>query len=266
MRRGEPRLSALRTATDGHPAHGGPCARLPATGRLHASPNMPRPCWRRIDRFTPPTTAASARSCTACSPTRGLVSEREAGLDDSRWFEYPPSWPRPSVRDAYLFLNANRAQARAGAPRGSARFRHPRRAAEAPADVSGGGGADRDRLRVPSRCEARALKRPRPSASSGSRFAEAARSSSTQLGRLLHEAQQAGHQRTSGRGEALSRSKRPRSSPWLASRSMTTSGGRPRGVRGSPKLSGRRLALRSNLAACCGRSRRARNEHHAARL
>jgi len=39
---------------------------------------------------------------------RGLVGRREKELDESRWIEYPPSWPRPSVRDAYLFLNANR--------------------------------------------------------------------------------------------------------------------------------------------------------------
>lgn len=39
---------------------------------------------------------------------RGLVSERETELDPSPWREYPPSWPRPSVRDAYLFLHANR--------------------------------------------------------------------------------------------------------------------------------------------------------------
>jgi hypothetical protein len=39
---------------------------------------------------------------------RGLVSKRQPGLDESRWLAYPPSWPRPSVRDAYLFLNANR--------------------------------------------------------------------------------------------------------------------------------------------------------------
>lgn len=39
---------------------------------------------------------------------RRLVSKREEGIDESRWLEYPPSWPRPSVRDAYLFLHANR--------------------------------------------------------------------------------------------------------------------------------------------------------------
>jgi hypothetical protein len=39
---------------------------------------------------------------------RGLVSKREERVDESRWIEYPPSWPRPSVRDAYLFLHANR--------------------------------------------------------------------------------------------------------------------------------------------------------------
>ncbi len=39
---------------------------------------------------------------------RGLVSERETPIDDSRWSDYPSSWPQPSERDAYLFLNANR--------------------------------------------------------------------------------------------------------------------------------------------------------------
>ena len=39
---------------------------------------------------------------------RGLVGERETPVDPSPWRDYPPSWPRPSVRDAYLFLHANR--------------------------------------------------------------------------------------------------------------------------------------------------------------
>jgi hypothetical protein len=40
--------------------------------------------------------------------SRGLVSKREIAVDPTPWRGYPPSWPRPSVRDAYLFLNANR--------------------------------------------------------------------------------------------------------------------------------------------------------------
>jgi hypothetical protein len=39
---------------------------------------------------------------------RGLVSARDRGVDPSPWRAYPRSWPRPSVRDAYLFLDANR--------------------------------------------------------------------------------------------------------------------------------------------------------------
>jgi hypothetical protein len=40
--------------------------------------------------------------------SRGLVSKRETAVDPSPWQDYPPSWPRPSVRDTYLFLDANR--------------------------------------------------------------------------------------------------------------------------------------------------------------
>ena len=41
---------------------------------------------------------------------RGLVPDDAADdlPDPSRWSGYPATWPRPSVRDAYLFLNANR--------------------------------------------------------------------------------------------------------------------------------------------------------------
>jgi hypothetical protein len=39
---------------------------------------------------------------------RRLVSTRETSIDPAAWQAYPPSWPRPSVRDAYVFLNANR--------------------------------------------------------------------------------------------------------------------------------------------------------------
>ncbi len=41
---------------------------------------------------------------------RGLVSKRADYMpdDSTPWRDYPSTWPRPSVRDAYLFLNANR--------------------------------------------------------------------------------------------------------------------------------------------------------------
>ena len=41
--------------------------------------------------------------------SRDLVARRDKfSIDATPWREYPPSWPRPSVRDAYLVLNANR--------------------------------------------------------------------------------------------------------------------------------------------------------------
>lgn len=40
--------------------------------------------------------------------SRGLVSKRVREIDSTAWHGYPPSWPRPSLRDAYLFLDANR--------------------------------------------------------------------------------------------------------------------------------------------------------------
>jgi hypothetical protein len=36
------------------------------------------------------------------------VPDHDEEPDPARWSAYPPSWPRPSVRDAYLFLHANR--------------------------------------------------------------------------------------------------------------------------------------------------------------
>ena len=77
---------------------------------------------------------------------------------------------------------------------------------------------------------------------------------------------QACHQGTSGRGEALSSSKEPRSSPSSASRSTTRSGGRPRDVPGSRSstVGGSRSGRIWPHAA--GDRGGHGNEHHAARL
>ena len=61
------------------------------------------------DRSVHPTDEGGFRAVVhGVFAARGLVSKREVRPDESRWVGYPPSWPRPSVRDAYLFLNANR--------------------------------------------------------------------------------------------------------------------------------------------------------------
>src|SRR5262245_6328812 len=107
VRRGEARLSALRTART--------VIQRMAVRALDFLP--PADCTiaeyaealLAADRAVHPTDDGGYRAVVHdVLVRRGLVSKREVGFDESRWLEYPPSWPRPSVRDAYLFLDANR--------------------------------------------------------------------------------------------------------------------------------------------------------------
>ncbi len=185
---------------------------------------------------------------------RGLVSKREAGLDESRWTGYPPSWPRPSVRDAYLFLNANRrrlalyphADQRDFVVRDVQLKRLPASPGdvaqiaivyEYPVDVKlgpkeaeafgeqwitlrGGGTLVFDALGVLLYEARKPVTRERVDAAK--RFLVEAANEFTVVGVSLDdEVRRAAARR-----------------PWIA------------------ELTGRRLSLRSNLAACCGRSRR----------
>ena len=185
---------------------------------------------------------------------RGLVSERETALDESRWLEYPPSWPRPSVRDAYLFLNANRHRL-ALAPHADQRDfvvrdvqlkRLPTSPGEVaqiaivyeyPVDVKlqpkeaevfgeqwitlrGGGTLVFDALGVLLHDARKPVTRERVDAAK--RFLLESAEEFTLVGLSLDD---------DVRRSAARR-------PWLA------------------EVSGRRLSLRSNLAACCGRSKR----------
>jgi len=107
MRRGETKLDALRTART--------VIQRMAVRALDFLP--PADCTLAeyaeallaADRSVHPTDDSGFRGIVhEVLARRGLVSKREERVDESRWIEYPPSWPRPSVRDAYLFLHANR--------------------------------------------------------------------------------------------------------------------------------------------------------------
>jgi hypothetical protein len=188
---------------------------------------------------------------------RGLVSRRQEAIDETRWLQYPPSWPRPSVRDAYLFLHANRNRL-ALAPHADQRDfivrdvqlkRLPTSPGEVaqiaivyeyPLDVKlgpkeaeafgehwitlrGGGTLVFDALGVLLYEARKPVTRERVDAAK--RFLiEGSAESVTVVGVSIED---------DVRREAARR-------PWIA------------------ECSGSRLALRSNLAACCGRSRRPR--------
>jgi hypothetical protein len=188
---------------------------------------------------------------------RGLVSRRQEAIDETRWLQYPPSWPRPSVRDAYLLLHANRNRL-ALAPHADQRDfivrdvqlkRLPTSPGEVaqiaivyeyPLDVKlgpkeaeafgehwitlrGGGTLVFDALGVLLYEARKPVTRERVDAAK--RFLiEGSAESVTVVGVSIED---------DVRREAARR-------PWIA------------------ECSGSRLALRSNLAACCGRSRRPR--------
>ena len=255
MRRGEGRLSALRTART--------VVQRMAVRALDFLP--PADCTiaeyaealLAADRSVHPTDDYGYRAeVHDVLARRGLVSRRETGLDESRWLEYPPSWPRPSVRDAYLFLDANRHRL-ALAPHAAERDfvvrdvqlkRLPTSPGEVaqiaivyeyPLDVQlgsreaevfgeqwitlrGGGTLVFDALGVLLHESRKPVTRERVDAAK--RFLLDAADEFTVVGVSLDdEVRRTGARR-----------------PWIAERS------------------GHRLAVRSNLAACCGRSRRPR--------
>jgi hypothetical protein len=255
MRRGQSRLSALHTART--------VIQRMAVRALDFLP--PADCTiaeyaealLASDRSLHPTDKSGFRAVVhGVLARRGLVSKREVGLDESRWLEYPPSWPRPSVRDAYLFLNANRHRL-ALAPHADQRDfvvrdvqlkRLPTSPGEVaqiaivyeyPVDVKlgakeaeafgeqwitlrGGGTLVFDALGVLLHESRKPVTRERVDAAK--RFLLDESDEFTVVGVSLDDEVRRGGARR----------------PWIA------------------EVSGGRLALRSNLAACCGRSRRAR--------
>jgi hypothetical protein len=187
---------------------------------------------------------------------RGLVSQRQAALDESRWLEYPPSWPRPSVRDAYLFLDANRHRL-ALAPHAAERDFVVRdvqlkRLPTSPGEVA--------QIAIVYEYPLDVKLGPQEAAVFGEQWITL-RGGGTlvfdALGVLLHEARKPvtrervdaakrflleGAEEFTVVGVSLDDDVRRAAArrPWIA------------------ELGGRRLAVRTNLAACCGRSRRPR--------
>ena len=195
---------------------------------------------------------------------RGLVSKREVALDESRWFEYPPSWPRPSVRDAYLFLDANRHRL-ALAPHAAQRDFVVRdvqlkRLPTSPGEVAQIAIVYEYPLDVKLGPKGR-----RPSASSGSRCAAAARSSSTPSVSCFTRRGSLSPENGWTRRSASS-SKGRRNSPSLAFRSMTRSGGRPRAAPGSPSSAAAGSRSGRIWPHAAGDPGGHGDEHHAARV
>ena len=186
---------------------------------------------------------------------RGLVSKREPEVDESRWFDYPPSWPRPSVRDTYLFLHANRHRL-ALAPHPDQRDfvvrdvqlkRLPTSPGEVaqisivyeyPVDIKLG------------REEAEAFGEQWITLRGGGTLVFDA------LGRLLYESRKPV---TSARVDAAKRFLVEEADEFTVVGAAPDDGVRRAGARRPwlAEVSGSRLTLRSNLAASCGRSRRA---------
>jgi hypothetical protein len=186
---------------------------------------------------------------------RGLVSAREVGVDETRWLEYPPSWPRPSVRDAYLFLNANRHRL-ALAPHADqrdfvVRDVQMKRLPTSPGEVA--------QIAIVYEYPLDVKLGPKEAEAFGEQWITL-RGGGTlvfdALGVLLHESRKPvtrervdaakqflldGYDEFTVVGMSLEDEVRRAAArrPWIA------------------EMSGRRLAIRSNLAACCGRSRRA---------
>jgi hypothetical protein len=256
MRRGESKVSALRTART--------VLQRMAVRALDFLP--PADCTLAeyaeallaADRSVHPTDDSGYRAVVhGVLARRGLVANREEALDQSRWLDYPPSWPRPSVRDAYLFLHANR-QRLALAPHADQRdfvvrdvqlkrlptspgdvaqvaivYEYPldvkltAKEAEAFGDhwitLRGGGTLVFDALGVLLHEARKPVTRERVAAAR-SFILEGSDEAFTVVGVSLDD---------DVRRAAARR-------PWIA------------------ELTGGRLALRSNLAACCGRSRRSR--------
>ena len=256
VRRGESRLDALRTART--------VIQRMAVRALDFLP--PADCTiaeyaealLAADRSVQPADHSGFRQIVhGVLARRGLAAGREAAVEASRWFEYPPSWPRPSVRDAYLFLNANRHRL-ALAPHADQRDfvirdvqlkRLPTSPGEVaqiaivyeyPVDVKLG------------RLEAEAFGDRWITLRGGGTLVFDA------LGRLLHESKKPV---TRERVEAARRFLREGVEESITAVGTSLDDEVRRAAARRPwiaELSGRSLALRSNLAACCGRSRRAR--------
>ena len=186
---------------------------------------------------------------------RGLVSEQEPDLDQSRWLEYPPSWPRPSVRDAYLFLHANRSRL-ALAPHADQRDFVIRdvqlkRLPTSPGEVA--------QIAIVYEYPVDLKLGPKEAEAFGERWITL-RGGGTlvfdALGRLLHDARKPV---TRERVEAAKRFLREASEDAITAVGATPDEDVRRAAARRPwiaELNGSGLALRSNLAACCGRSRR----------
>jgi hypothetical protein len=185
---------------------------------------------------------------------RGLVSKRVEGLDESRWLEYPPSWPRPSVRDAYLFLNANR-QRLALAPHADQRDFVIRdvqlkRLPTSPGEVAQIAIVYEYPLDVKlGPKEAEAFGEPWITLRGGGTLVFDA------LGVLLHESHKPV---TRARVDAAKRFLLDESEEFTVVGVSLDDEVRRAGARRPwvAELSGRGLAIRSNLGACCGRSKR----------
>lgn len=188
---------------------------------------------------------------------RGLVSERDTEIDPSPWREYPPSWPRPSVRDAYLFLHANR--------RRLALFPHAdqrdfvirdvqlKRMPASPGDVSQIAIVYEYPVDVKlGRAEAEVFGNRWITIRGGGTLVFDA------LGRLLYEARKPV---TRPRVDAAKRFLRESVEESITAIGVSADDELRRASAHRPwiaVMSGSRLVLRSNLAASCGRSRRAR--------
>lgn len=188
---------------------------------------------------------------------RGLVSERHQRPDPAAWRAYPPSWPRPSARDAYLFLDANRrrlalfphADQRDFVIRDVQLKRMPTSPGEVaqvaivyeyPVDVKLG------------RAEAEAFGDRWITLRGGGTLVFDA------LGRLLHEARKPV---TRARVDAAKRFLREGYDESITTIGLSPDDDVRRTAARRPwiaDLSGPRLALRSNLAAACGRTRTTR--------
>jgi len=186
--------------------------------------------------------------------SRGLVSKREELPDPSDWLEYPLSWPRPSLRDAYLFLHCNR-QRLALNPHGEQRDFVIRdvqlkRLPSSPGEVA--------QIAIVYEYPVDVQLGPKEAEAFGERWITL-RGGGTlvfdALGRLLHES------RKPVTGERVSAAKRflREGVESITAVGMALDDEVRRAAARRPwiaELSGPRLALRSNLAACCGRSRR----------
>jgi hypothetical protein len=255
MRRGEPRLSALHTART--------VIQRMAVRALDFLP--PADCTiaeygealLAADRSVHLTDDSGYRAVVhGVLAGRGLASKREVGLDESRWLGYPPSWPRPSVRDTYLFLHANRHRL-ALAPHADQRDFVVRdvqlkRLPTSPGEVA--------QIAIVYEYPVDVKLGPKEAEAFGEQWITI-RGGGTlvfdALGVLLYEARKPvtrervdaakrflleGSEEFTVIGVSLDDDVRRAAArrPWIA------------------EVSGGRLALRSNLAACCGRSRRPR--------